>query len=74
MRIRQSPGHERVLIKVFFLVAAMLATALPKLVNLQEIQFVGSNIVWNKLAELIVATHPRLQGLTFKYVSLKFKL
>ena len=44
----------------------MLATALPKLVNLQEIIFTGSNDVWNRLAENLGSTHPRLESLTIE--------
>ncbi|KAL5478706.1 hypothetical protein ACEPAI_1983 [Sanghuangporus weigelae] len=43
--------------------ANMLATALPKLTNLREVIFSGSNDVWNKLAEVITSTHPRLESL-----------
>ncbi|KAL5520579.1 hypothetical protein ACEPAG_9803 [Sanghuangporus baumii] len=43
--------------------ANMLATALPKLTNLREVIFTGSNDVWNKLAEVITSTHPRLESL-----------
>ena len=41
----------------------MLATALPKLTNLREVIFSGSNEVWNRLAEVLTSTHPRLESL-----------
>ena len=41
----------------------MLATALPKLLNLKEVIFTGSNEVWARLADVLSATHPRLQSL-----------
>ncbi|EJD04668.1 uncharacterized protein FOMMEDRAFT_132624 [Fomitiporia mediterranea MF3/22] len=41
----------------------MLATALPKLIHLKEVIFAGSNEVWNRFAEVLTSTHPRLQSL-----------
>ena len=41
----------------------MLANALPKLLNLKEVIFTGSNEVWNRISEVLSLTHPRLQSL-----------
>ncbi|KLO16634.1 hypothetical protein SCHPADRAFT_901298 [Schizopora paradoxa] len=42
----------------------MFLTALPKLVNLQELIFTGNVDVWNTLAAQLGSTHPRLASLT----------
>ncbi|KAI5120006.1 hypothetical protein M0805_008467 [Coniferiporia weirii] len=41
----------------------MLITALPKLLNLKEVIFSGSNDVWNRVANVLGTTHPRLESL-----------
>ena len=48
----------------FFL--AMLAIALPKLVNLRRVSFAGSNEVASKFAEVLASSHPYLGGLTLQ--------
>ncbi len=45
---------------------AMFLTALPKLLNLQELIFTGNNEVWNTLAAQLGSTHPRLASLTIE--------
>lgn len=44
----------------------MLATALPKLLNLKEVIFSGSNDVWMTLADVLSTTHPHLESLTLE--------
>ena len=53
----------------FPLLLAMLAIALPKLVNLRRVSFAGSNEVASKFAEVLAISHPYLTGLTLQCVS-----
>ena len=75
-------GHLSFQISAFFLVGflpsgcvliyipiAMLLSALPKLVNMQELIFSGSVEVWNIIATQLSSTHPRLASLTVEYVT-----
>lgn len=44
----------------------MLATAIPKLINMREVIFTGSNDVWTVLSQVLSTTHPRLESLTLE--------
>lgn len=54
----------RLSLHLSYCLTAMLANALPKLLNLKEVIFTGSNEVWNRIAEILSSTHPRLQSLS----------
>ena len=53
-------------IELTHLILAMLAIALPKLVNLRRVSFAGSNEVASKFAEVLASSHPYLGGLTLQ--------